>query len=130
MQAKGTYHPALYSSLLFTSEPHWISSQPLDLQAGNILECDFKFQHIETLTKCSVCQIKKGLVIKIACEKRALTPGQYAVLYKDGECLGSAKIVFSPTSFTVNYLTNKVPLEAETDHYRTDNECNQIANQG
>lgn len=134
LQARGTNHPALHSTLLFTCEPHWISSQPEDLQSGNILECDFKFQHIETLTKCRVCQTKKGLIIKIAHDKRALTPGQYAVLYKDGECLGSAKITYSPSNFTVNYLKNKASSALHSEIIEkfeeidssTDNECNRV----
>lgn len=114
-KAQGTNHPALNGTLIFTSEPHWITSQPDDLQSGNILECDFKFQHIETLTRCKVCQTKKGLIIKTAHEKRALTPGQYAVLYKDGECLGSAKITYAPSNFTLNYLKNKTDTELHSN---------------
>lgn len=53
-----------------------------------------------------VCQTDKGLIIKLWKSKRSLTPGQYAVLYKGSECLGSAKILFSPTNFILDWLKN------------------------
>lgn len=114
----------LNSTLLFTTEPHWITSQPPELRTGDILECDFKFQHVETFTKCRVCQTHKGLIVKLGQDKRALTPGQYAVLYKNGECLGSAKIVWSPSNFTINYLKNRADskLQSEIAKFKTEQE--------
>lgn len=62
-----------------------------------------------------------------------MTPGQYAVLYKDGECLGSAKIVFSPLNFTLNYLENKANSKLHSEVIKKfeeidDGECNLIEN--
>jgi hypothetical protein len=54
-----------------------------------------------------VCQTERGLVIKVNKYKRAVTPGQYAVLAKDGECLGSAPIANTGVSrFSLFYLNN------------------------
>lgn len=66
-------------------------------------------------------QTEKGLIIKLERDKRALTPGQYAVLYKNGECLGSAKIMWSPSNFTVNYLANRAneKLQCEIEKFKT-----------
>lgn len=104
MQVQGTNHPALHNSLLFTNKPHWIHSPPEELKSVGLLECGFKFQHIETVIDCTVCETTKGLIIKLHQNRRSLTPGQYAVLYKDKECLGSAKIIWSPTCFTTDWL--------------------------
>lgn len=80
---------------------------------------------MEHYVKCEVCQTEKGLIIRTAENKRALTPGQYAVLYKDGECLGSAKIMWAPTNFTMDYLKNMVnkKLKNEIEKYKTE-DCN------
>ncbi|EFA07642.2 mitochondrial tRNA-specific 2-thiouridylase 1 [Tribolium castaneum] len=103
---KGTKHPLLYTNIILTSEPHWIHSQPPDLQNG-VLECDFKFQHTKYWVKCQVCQTSKGLIIKVNRYKRAITPGQFAVLSKDGECLGGARIINTGVShFSLYYLEN------------------------
>lgn len=54
-----------------------------------------------------MCQISKGLIIKVNKYKRAITPGQYAVLSKDGECLGGARIINTGVShFSLYYLEN------------------------
>lgn len=107
VQAQGTKNPALYSTLFITSEPHWIHSQPEELQREEILHCDFKFQHTEEWVKSQVCLANGGLVVKLEKPKRALTPGQYAVFYRDQQCLGSARIVNSAASdFSLHYLDN------------------------
>uniref|UniRef100_A0A6P7GR48 tRNA-5-taurinomethyluridine 2-sulfurtransferase n=1 Tax=Diabrotica virgifera virgifera TaxID=50390 RepID=A0A6P7GR48_DIAVI len=106
--ASGTDHPILLSDLFFTGVPHWIHSEPPELQSSNILECNFKFQHTQHWKPCEVCKTTHGLTVKLYEEKRALTNGQYAVFSKDGECLGSAKIITTPiTSFSYNYNLDK-----------------------
>lgn len=72
------------------------------------MHCDFKFQHTEDWVPCRVCKTSEGLVIKLDKAKRALTPGQFAVLYKGEECLGSAVIANAgATHFSMHYLYNK-----------------------
>lgn len=104
-KAQGTNHPILYTDVFFTSKPHWIHSQPVDLKNGDILKCDFKFQHVETWVPCEVCQTNNGLIVKLENSKRAITSGQFAVFAKDNECLGSAQIIDTGgSSFSYSYL--------------------------
>ncbi|XP_046402252.1 mitochondrial tRNA-specific 2-thiouridylase 1 isoform X2 [Ischnura elegans] len=92
-EAMGTRHPALYTDLVMTDTPHWIHSPPPQLVKDGVLDCDFRFQHTHSLLKCQVfCAHSGRLIIRLAKPLRAITPGQYAVLYLDEECLGSARI--------------------------------------
>lgn len=103
----GSKHPFLHSKLFFTSKPHWICEKPEELAGGGILHCQFKFQHTHDLVDCEICEIDKGLVVKLFKGKRALTEGQFAVFYKGEECLGSGQIVCIGTSnFIYYYLQN------------------------
>ncbi|RZC41991.1 mitochondrial tRNA-specific 2-thiouridylase 1 [Asbolus verrucosus] len=105
---KGTKHPLLHTNLIFTSQPFWIHSRPESLELNGVLECQFKFQHTKKWVDCQVCETDKGLIIKVNKYKRAVTPGQFAVLAKDGECLGGAKITNTGVShFSLYYLENR-----------------------
>ncbi|XP_026330849.1 mitochondrial tRNA-specific 2-thiouridylase 1 isoform X1 [Hyposmocoma kahamanoa] len=88
----GTKHPAIWNNLCFTGTPHWIHSEPIELTQNNVLKCCFRFQHTKPLVACRIVNNSQGLTILLDNNVRALTEGQYAVLYKNGECLGSAKI--------------------------------------
>lgn len=88
----GGNHPGLYTNLLYTDRPHWIANDPFE--STSIFRCKFRFQHLDELIDCIVCQqpTTSGLFIKLDLPLRALTPGQYAVFYRDDECLGGARI--------------------------------------
>ncbi|CAG9100707.1 unnamed protein product [Plutella xylostella] len=88
----GTKHPALWNNLVFTGEPHWIHSEPSKLRNNDVLKCFFRFQHTMHLVPCKIEKNYEGLTIMLEYNLRALTEGQFAVLYANGECLGSAKI--------------------------------------
>lgn len=92
--ASGTDHPALWSSELFTDTPHWIDEDQ-ELLSCNAFRAEFRFQHTKPLVPCSVVRDRTdgGLAITLDQPLRAITPGQYAVLYNNNECLGSARIV-------------------------------------
>lgn len=94
------------------------------LRSKGVLDCGFKFQHVEEIVDCSVYENDKGLIIKLYRDKRSLTPGQYAVLYNDNECLGSAKILHSPINFILDYLKSK----SDTSSGETDNEHCKLSN--
>ncbi len=87
----GTDHPALFTDIVYTGTPYWIVKNPMD--NGNIIRCLFRFQHTKELVNCVMVRTGSGgLLVKLDKALRALTPGQYAVFYRDGECLGSARI--------------------------------------
>lgn len=88
----GTKHPALWNNICFTSPPHWINKEPAELLENSVLYCDFRFQHTKPLTRCKVVSNSEGLTLILENSLRAITEGQFGVLYKDEECLGSAKI--------------------------------------
>lgn len=94
----GTNHPLLFSDIFYTEEPFWIRENPFSEQT--VLRCEFRFQHTKPKTECIVYKGNSDgskLLIKLKNPLRAITPGQYAILYKDGECLGSSRIIDSGT---------------------------------
>ncbi|XP_075976853.1 mitochondrial tRNA-specific 2-thiouridylase 1 [Anticarsia gemmatalis] len=88
----GTKHPALWNKICFTEPPHWINNEPKELTNNHVLNCYFRFQHTKPLTPCRVVRNYEGLTIILESSLRALTEGQFAVFYRDGECLGGAKM--------------------------------------
>lgn len=82
----------MWNNLCFARGPHWIHSEPQELKERGVLKCMFRFQHTKPLVHCRVVNNTVGITILLDNNLRALTEGQFAALYKDGECLGSAKI--------------------------------------
>lgn len=90
----GTNHPTLFSNIIYTEPPYWVDRIPQGFeQNGSVFECHFRFQHRKPLVKCWLTRSSSGLLIKLEKPLKALTPGQFAVLYENDECLGSAKIL-------------------------------------
>lgn len=101
---KGTNHPALFSDSLLTEPMHWIHHPVSGLKPGHSVHCQFRFQHTYPLINCSVSlNSDSSLSVHLSRPIRALTRGQYAVLYKGIECLGSAVIKqVGPSLFELN----------------------------
>ncbi|XP_011703709.1 PREDICTED: mitochondrial tRNA-specific 2-thiouridylase 1 isoform X2 [Wasmannia auropunctata] len=97
----GTTHPALYSDFLITREIHWINKEPHELKLNNgVLNCNFRFQHRNPLVPCKVYKVSSGrLFIRLDAPLRAITKGQYAILYSGEECLGSSMISYAGPSY-------------------------------
>ena len=80
----------LYSDYLFASEMNWIPQLPSDKE----FECIAKFRYRQPDQKVKVTVLDdKKIRVDFAEKQRAITPGQFVVLYdKDGVCLGGGVI--------------------------------------
>lgn len=86
--AQGQDHPALYSSALETERAHWLCNPPT-----RPLRCAVKLRYRQADQAVSV-EVREDGTLHIACDapQRAVTPGQFAVLYDGERCLGGAVI--------------------------------------
>ena len=79
----------LYSRSLKTGSFSWIAGMapklPLKFQA--------RIRYRQPLQKCTVKKMKKQLYITFDKPQRAVTPGQFVVLYKGGQMLGGGEIL-------------------------------------
>ena len=79
----------LLSPALEAEEAHWISGATPAFP----LECDIRIRYRQPLQRCTVTASgREGLHVAFAEPQRAVSPGQFAVLYKGEECLGGAVI--------------------------------------
>ncbi|XP_058464508.1 mitochondrial tRNA-specific 2-thiouridylase 1 isoform X1 [Malaya genurostris] len=92
--ASGIDNPLLMTDMLYVEKPVWIN-MPTQLE-NDVWNCEFRFQHTKPLVPCSIIATDdRGdhLFVKLDVPLTAITPGQYAVFYKHGECFGSARII-------------------------------------
>lgn len=102
--APTTNHPSLFRDTVRTDRFHWLAvDPPPELVRTQMMECHFRFIHQMPLVPCTVTLNMDGTVwISLSQPVRALTPGQFAVLYKGDECLGSGKIIqLGPSEHTL-----------------------------
>jgi len=82
--------PALYKKEIEVEDLHFICGQPAKFS----LQCQVRMRHRQSFQKVVITPGKKAKTTILAFQKlqKAVTPGQFAVLYKNGECLGGGVI--------------------------------------
>ncbi|CAL1526650.1 unnamed protein product [Lymnaea stagnalis] len=102
--APGTDHPALFSETMRTGPCYWIQGTPKTVLESNTFDAGFRFQHKHRLIGCSgILESSGGFLVTLSQPMRALTPGQFAVFYKDNICLGSSRILeVGPTLYDLD----------------------------
>jgi len=86
---QGHDHPLLMSRGLDGGAPHWIAAAPPAVPFA----CRLRLRHRQALQDCRLTALEDDQCqVRFARPQRAVTPGQAAVFYRDGECLGGAVI--------------------------------------
>jgi tRNA-specific 2-thiouridylase len=85
---QGRDHPALHCVGLRTGSVHWISGQP----PAPSFECTVKLRYRQPDLRCAVNWCSDGAEVRFADRQAGAVPGQYAVFYRDQECLGGGVI--------------------------------------
>ncbi len=81
-------HEELYSKSLEVGEMHWIGGEAF----GHEFDCTAKFRYRQPDQKVHVTVSGDGIHVGFAEPQRAVTPGQWAVLYHGEECIGGGPI--------------------------------------
>lgn len=81
--------PLLYKKEIELTDLHWTSGQAPQFP----IKCEVRVRHRQPLQKCKVEQKDSAVIVSFAKKQRAVTPGQFAVFYRKGECLGGGVIV-------------------------------------
>jgi tRNA-specific 2-thiouridylase len=86
---QGHDHPALLSRSLRASQATWVAGSP----PAERFRCTAKVRYRQPDQACEVRALPNGeFVVDFDEPQRAVTPGQYAVFYRDEVCLGGAVI--------------------------------------
>ncbi len=90
---QGKQHPLLFHDSLTAEDLHWTGPAPAFWHDHGVLRCAAKTRYRQPDQPCTVMRSgDNGLLVTFDQSQRAVTPGQYVVLY-DGElCLGGAVI--------------------------------------
>lgn len=81
-------NPLLYSKEIEINKPHWISRQKINFP----LKCEVRLRHRQELQGCSLVRSKSKIIVNFYKKQKAVTPGQFAVFYKNNVCLGGGEI--------------------------------------
>ncbi len=85
---QGDAHPALYSKSLEAIEMSWVSGEPPEKE----FSCTAKFRYRQSDQKVRVLVKGKGIHVEFEKSQKAITPGQFVVLYQESICLGGGII--------------------------------------
>jgi tRNA-specific 2-thiouridylase len=87
--AQGGNNERLLSSRLIASAPLWINREVPELP----LSCMSKIRYRQEDQGCTIKSLENGMIeVEFDAPQRAVTPGQYIVLYSAEHCLGGAII--------------------------------------
>jgi tRNA-specific 2-thiouridylase len=90
---QGAEHPLLYTNWLAADSVHWINEPPVDWNEGAGLQCSAKTRYRQPDQACLAVRAGPDrLEVIFDRPQRAVTPGQYVVLYSGERCLGGATI--------------------------------------
>lgn len=78
----------LYKKEIEVGEVNWISGQVPVFP----LKCEVRLRHRQTKQPAVIAQADNKTIIKFKAPQKAVTPGQFAVIYKNGECFGGGVI--------------------------------------
>jgi tRNA-specific 2-thiouridylase len=94
-------HPLLMQNWLHATAMHWIET-PSQWHARGTLSCTAKTRYRQPDVACTVRRTgSTGIEVEFAVPQRAITPGQYVVLYDGDHCLGGATIAHAALRETV-----------------------------
>ena len=86
-------HPLLLSDAFEVEHVHWMNSDDPTPQAGQSIECAVKTRYRQNDLDCTVRRTSDPIWhVTLSKPARAVTPGQYAVFYRDALCLGGGVI--------------------------------------
>lgn len=87
--AQGSDHPALFNQRLQLEDMHWIDPQ----DERDNFHCSAKIRYRQSHQACQLLRNEDGhWELAFEQTQRAVTPGQFAVIYEQDRCLGGAVI--------------------------------------
>lgn len=92
--AQGANNPLLFSNRLRVSNIHWINGVPKEIEdkLPKGLICNAKNRYRQTDQLCNIIKKDQEYQVEFSNPQRAVTPGQFIVLYQKNLCLGGGVI--------------------------------------
>jgi tRNA-specific 2-thiouridylase len=81
--------PLLFKIKIQVGSVNWIAGQAPKFP----LKCEVRLRHRQLFQKAIIKNLKSKIIVEFEASQRAVTPGQFAVFYKDGKCLGGGEIL-------------------------------------
>jgi len=80
--------PLLYQKKTVVKKPNWISG----VEPRSPFTCLVRLRHRAPLVKATLKKEDDAFLVEFEKPERAITPGQFAVFYKGGNCLGGGEL--------------------------------------